>query len=569
MQLPREKLLLLYENLFQLVDCGVGEWDPQTHKFSANIYWEILCGGKPPQTLDLGGLVNLLFQWQPTADRQRFIRAFEGGETCYRANGSVVDERQGFKEVSETFYFLRDNDGTPLRVLCCISDSDRFYLKEHADFSHSYDALTMLPDRNTMLASLSEIAFQPGSIFQQNALLVIDVNRFARVNNHYGYSTGDYVIQEIAQRLAVLKSSHVYVYRGESNNFTILFRNISHIDELDWLVKQVYSCFETPFVVNSEKRKLILTVSVGAATFYSDGEEPDTIISCAFAALKRAKQNANFGNNFALFNQSLLVDIQQRERIISVLEKHRENHCLKLVFQPQINIANNQLHALEALLRMDSPQTGSVLPSDFIPIAEETGLIIDVGYWVLEESCRAARRFHWQGLEFHTMAVNISLVQLMSPNFVENVKQIVTEAELDPSWLEFEITESVLMNSVEYGAHLLMELKKFGINITLDDFGLEYSSLNYIRALSIDTLKIDKVFVDTICNDPKSKSIVEMILNMARQIGMEVVAEGVETYEQLEELRRMLCPIIQGYYFCRPLPESEIIDKYKVEIPVR
>lgn len=569
MQLPREKLQLLYENLFQLVDCGVGEWDPQTHEFSANINWEILYGGKPPRTLDFGGLINLLFQWHPATDRQRFVRAYESRETCYRASGSVVDERQGVKEVSETFYFLRGDDGTPLRVLCCVSDSDHFYLKDRPDIGHSYDALTMLPDRNSMLATLSEVAFQSGSIFQQNAFLVIDVNRFARVNNHYGYSTGDYVIQEIAQRLAALKSSRVCVYRGESNKFTIIFRNISHVDELDWLVKQVYSCFETPFVIHAGKRKLMLTVSVGATTFYSDGEEPDTIISCAFAALKRAKQNGNFGNNFALFNQSLLVNIQQRERVISVLEKHRENHCLKLFFQPQINSANNRLHALEALLRMDSPQTGFVLPSDFIPIAEETGLIIDVGYWVLEECCRAAKRFHWQGLQFHTLAVNISLVQLMSPNFVEKVKKIVTAADLDPSWLEFEITESVLMNSVEYGAHLLMELKKFGINITLDDFGLEYSSLNYIRALSIDTLKIDKVFVDTICNDSKSRSIVEMILNMARQIGMEVVAEGVETYEQLEELRRMLCPIIQGYYFCRPLPESEITEKYKIEIPVR
>lgn len=569
MQLPREKLQLLYENLFQLVDCGVGEWDPQTHKFSSNIYWEILYGGKPPRTLDFGGLINLLFQWQPAADRQRFVRAYEGTEACYRTGGLVVDERQGVKEVSEIFYFLRGDDGAPLRVLCCVSDNDHLYLKDSSDTSRSYDALTMLPDRNSMLMTLSEVAYQPGSIFQQNALLVIDVNQFARVNDHYGYSTGDYVIQEIAQRLAALKSSRVRVCRGESNHFTIIFRDISHIDELDWLVKQVYSCFEMPFLVNAGKRKLLLTVSVGATTFYSDGEEPDTIISCAFSALKRAKQTANFGNSFALFNQSLLMDIQQRERIISVLEKHRENHCLKLFFQPQINSANNQLHALEALLRMDSPQTGFVLPSDFIPIAEETGLIIDVGYWILEECCRVAKRFHWHGLQFHTLAVNISLVQLMSPNFVETVKKIVTEAELDPSWLEFEITESVLMNSVEYGAHLLMELKNFGINITLDDFGLEYSSLNYIRALSIDTLKIDKVFVDTICNDSKSKSIVEMILNMARQIGMEVVAEGVETYEQLEELRRMLCPIIQGYYFCRPLPESEIVKKYQIEIPVR
>ena len=569
MQLPREKLELLYENLFQLVDCGVGEWDPQTYKFSSNIYWEILYGGKSPRTLDFGGLLNLLFQWQPAVDRQRFVRAYEGTETCYRTGGLVVDERQGVKEVSEIFYFLRDDDGVPLRVLCCVSDNDHLYLKDNSDMSRSYDALTMLPDRNSMLMTLSEVAYQPGSIFQQNAFLIIDVNQFARVNDHYGYSTGDYVIQEIAQRLAALKSSRVRVCRGESNHFTIIFRDIGHIDELDWLVKQVYSCFEMPFLVNAEKHKIMLTVSVGATTFYSDGEEPDTIISCAFSALKRAKQTANFGNSYALFNQSLLMDIQQRERIISVLEKHRENHCLKLFFQPQINSANNQLHALEALLRMDSPQTGFVLPSDFIPIAEETGLIIDVGYWILEECCRAAKRFHWQGLQFHTLAVNISLVQLMSPNFVETVKKIVTEAELDPSWLEFEITESVLMNSVEYGAHLLMELKNFGINITLDDFGLEYSSLNYIRALSIDTLKIDKVFVDTICNDSKSKSIVEMILNMARQIGMEVVAEGVETYEQLEELRRMLCPIIQGYYFCRPLPESEIVKKYQIEIPVR
>ncbi len=569
MQLPREKLQILYENLFQLADCGIWQWDPQSEKFDANICWEILYGGKPPKTMCLAELLDSLFQWHSDADRQRFLRALSGEETCYRTSGSVLDERFGIKEISETFFILRDDDGMPLKVLCCISDREQLDVKEPPYLNHSYDVLTMLPDRNSMLAALSEAAFQPGSIFQQNALLFIDINQFSRVNNHYGYSTGDYVIQEIAQRLAALKSSRVYVCRGESNNFSIVFRSISHIDELDWMVKQIFSCFEKPFLVHCAKRKLMLTVSIGIATFYSDGEEPDTIISSAFAALKRAKETANFGNSFALFNKSLLMDIQQRERIISVLEKHRDNHCLKLYFQPQINSVNNQLHAFEVLLRMDSMQTGFVMPSDFIPIAEETGLIIDMGYWLLEECCQAIKRFRWEGIQFHTMAINISLVQLMSPNFVEKVKKIVTDAELDPSWLEFEITESVLMNSVEYGAHLLMELKKFGINITLDDFGLEYSSLNYIRALSIDTLKIDKVFVDTICNDQKSKSIVEMILNMARKIGMEVVAEGVETYEQLEELRRMLCPIIQGYYFCRPLPESDIIKKYQLKMTVR
>ncbi len=348
--------------------------------------------------------------------------------------------------------------------------------------------------------------------------------------------------------------------RGESNNFVMFISDMDHVDEVDMLVNKIYSLFKEPFRINNAG--VILTVCIGATQFYSGESKLDEIIHSTFVALMRAKSESHNENRYVLFNQSMLVDTRQREKIISSLEGFRENGSLRLFYQPQFYAQTDKLHAFEALLRLDVDEVGAVSPSKFIPIAEETGQIVDIGYWVIEESCEAVKRFREAGLEFTSVAVNVSLVQLISPGFISRVKEIIKNSGVSPSCLEFEITESVLMSSVEHGADILRQLKEFGVNIVLDDFGSGYSSLNYIRALSIDTLKIDKVFIDGICRDDKSKYIVEMVLNLAKQLGLEVVAEGVETREQLEVLRGLSCPVIQGYFYSRPLPEKRILEKF-------
>lgn len=255
---------------------------------------------------------------------------------------------------------------------------------------------------------------------------------------------------------------------------------------------------------------------------------------------------------------SMSTEEKKREKILYILQNFKQLQSLKIYFQPQYISENNSLYGFEALLRIVDDEIGKVFPAEFIPVAEETGLIIDIGYWCIRECCKTAKRFIKMGAKFSAIAINISIVQLMSPGFVSEVKSIILEENIDPSFLSFEITESILMHSVEYGADILSQLKDFGIGIVLDDFGSGYSSLNYIRALSIDTLKIDKTFIDSICTDDKSKYIVEMILNLAKKIDLEVVAEGVETIDQLNELKKISCPIIQGHYYNKPMSEGDI-----------
>ncbi|MEM1485290.1 bifunctional diguanylate cyclase/phosphodiesterase [Oscillospiraceae bacterium PP1C4] len=545
----------LYTAMFNISSAAVWEWNLQTKEFKANAYWCLFIGGSVPEQLSLEEFYKVFYPLEDEKSKRDAFRAFLDSKKEYYQDNSFMGGKDGKMALGiNSFYLLRDQDEKPMIMIGSI------FRQQFGDQNEAYDTLTALPSRHTLLEIMKEDLLDSNKRLKQSAFLIIDINNFRQINGTYGYSNGDNILRQVGMRLASLNSSNTLVSRGDSNDFAVYISDVNLVDEVDMLVNQAYSVFKNPFYINETEIKL--TVCIAATQFYSSDIKLDQIIHSTFVALDRAKSESHNENNFVLFNQSMLIDARQREKIIFTLERFKENDCLRLYYQPQFSTNDDKLHAFEALLRLEIKGIGAVSPSKFIPLAEETGLIIEIGYWVLYESCQAVKRFQKSGMDFTSIAVNVSLVQIIAPDFINNVKKIINECDVNPSCLEFEITESVLMSSIEYGEDILRQLKEFGVGIVLDDFGSGYSSLNYIRALSIDTLKIDKVFIDGICSDNKSKYIVEMVLNLAKQIGLEVVAEGVENFEQLEVLRYLQCPVVQGYYCSIPLPEDCILERY-------
>ncbi len=420
----------------------------------------------------------------------------------------------------------------------------------------AHDSLTGLLSKASMMSLIEKDLQSRRTSEGCVGLFVIDINNYRVVNTRYGYSMGDRVLSEVGRRLNGLSSDQILVGRIESNNFVVYIKNLQDGHEMKGYAQRIEQVFEGP--INLGTGDIDITASVGGAVMTTTHASLDSIMSYAFTALAQAK-TCGQGNNYQLFNNSMKQGADRRAQIIHILETHQQTGSMLVYYQPQYSSQNGSLHGLEALLRIIDGQLGMVAPHEFISIAEETGLIVDVGYWCIRECCRAVKRFRKAGLLFTAISINVSLVQLTAPDFFDRIREIILEEEVDPSLLAFEITESMLMCSMEHGEELLLRLKDFGLRVVLDDFGSGYSSLNYIRALSIDTLKIDKSFIDGICTDGKSKYIIELILNLAEKINLEVVAEGVETQEQLDVLCSFSCPIIQGFYFSKPIPEGEVV----------
>jgi len=295
---------------------------------------------------------------------------------------------------------------------------------------------------------------------------------------------------------------------------------------------------------------------MGIAIAPIDGEEADVLLKNADTAMYMAKEQGK--NQYCFFNNSMSSELIKKISIENNLRNALEEKEFKLYYQPQINISNGRIEGMEALIRWNNRELGFVPPNEFIPIAEKTGLIIPIGDWVLETACRQNKVWIDKGFKYNSIGINVSCIQFLKLDFVDKVKDILQKEQLPSSYLDIEITESLLMESTEDNINKLRILKAMGSNISLDDFGTGYSSLNYLRQLPINTLKIDKSFVQEICDNTDQKLIVSVMIDLSHKLGYKVVAEGVETKEQLELLKAMGCDIAQGYYFSKPLSSEEI-----------
>jgi diguanylate cyclase (GGDEF)-like protein/PAS domain S-box-containing protein len=420
------------------------------------------------------------------------------------------------------------------------------YLAQH-------DSLTDLPNRVLLNDRLNEAIALSSRHNRKLAVLFLDLDRFKHINDSVGHVVGDRLLQSVSRRLFTCVRSSDTVSRQGGDEFVILLWEVRHAQDAAITADKVLLALRAPHHI--DQHELHITGSIGIVTYPDDGVDSETLMKKADFAMYHAKETGR--DNYQFFKSEMNVRAIERQSLEDSLRHAIERRELSLHYQPKMNLASGEIIGVEALIRWNHPQRGLVAPVQFIAIAEECGLIVPIGRWVLGEACRQARAWQLAGLPPTCVAVNISAVEIRAPDFVSGLREILAKTGLEPRFLELELTETVLMEDSRSVADVLRELKNIGVLLALDDFGTGYSSLSYLKRFPIDALKIDQSFVRDLTTDADDASIVTAVIGMGKSLHMRVVAEGVETREQLEILQQHGCPQGQGYFFSRPVPAKE------------
>ena len=411
-----------------------------------------------------------------------------------------------------------------------------------------HDSLTDLPNRALLSDRLTQALSLAHRHQKRLALLFLDLDRFKSINDSLGHAIGDRLLQSVAERLLSCVRSSDTVSRQGGDEFVILLSEVTQPADAAVTAEKILLALSMPHRI--DRQDLHLAASIGVVTYPEDGMEADTLLKHADLAMYRAKDGGR--NTYRFFEPDMNGYTADRQSLESGLHRAIERHEFVLHYQPIVNLDSRELIGVEALIRWRHPQRGLVRPAQFVPIAEESGFIAPIGRWVLHEACRQSRAWRAAGLPPVRIAINISTVELRGKGFVESVGGILEEHGLVPEDLELELTETFLMRDSNSTAAVLQSLSDLGVRIALDDFGTGYSSLSHLKRFPIDTLKIDQSFVRNLAADADDASIVSAVIGMGKGLQIRVVAEGVETREQLAFLRRQGCPEGQGYYFSRP-----------------
>ncbi len=420
----------------------------------------------------------------------------------------------------------------------------------------NYDGLTGLPSRRLFYEQAQALLEECASVQQGATVLFLDIDRFIRINNTFGYAVGDLLVREVAVRLQESVSPGGLLTRFGHDDFAILEPAARTAEEACAFAARVMQAFTRPFRLDD--REFFLTLSVGGCCFPGDGEDIGRLLVNAETAMFLAKRAGR--NNFQLYVRDLNNASAERLEMETALRHALRQNELVLHYQPSVDLASGRITAVEALVRWAHPTRGMVPPDKFIPLADETGLISELGQWVLQEACAQTRRWHDQGMTGLKVSVNVSAVQFRQADVTRVVREVLSSTGLPPSCLDLEITETVLMQEADATIATLNALKAMGVCISVDDFGTGYSSLAYLKRFPIDTLKIDKSFMREVTGDPHNAAIVRTVIALAKSLALESIAEGVETREQLEFLRTEGCDRIQGYYYSRPLPSQALYE---------
>lgn len=421
-------------------------------------------------------------------------------------------------------------------------------------YQASHDALTHLPNRLLFNEQLSLALVRAE---QQNEMLgvaFLDLDRFKTINDTLGHAIGDELLKQAADRLQQLMRPYDVIARWGGDEFTLLLPWLMAAEDITAIAEQILQKLTAPF--HLESQELYVTASLGIALYPYDGEDAETLLKNADAAMYQAKQMGK--NTFQLYAEEMNTRTLKQFALEADLRRAIVNREFTLYYQPQIDIETGRIVGLEALLRWQHPQLGFVSPAEFIPLAEETGLISTIGHWVLQTACCQHCTWRSAGLPPIPIAINLSAQQFQQTNLVNVIIQTLEMMDVEPKYLEVEITESAAMRDVAFTIATLRQLQQLGVRIAMDDFGTGYSSLNAIKHFPLHILKIDRSFVQDAVQDPSDAAIVKAVVALGKGLGLTVLAEGVETQEQLDFLRRIQCESAQGYLFSRPLPPEQI-----------
>ncbi|MDQ1406162.1 MAG: hypothetical protein QOG55_1791 [Acidobacteriaceae bacterium] len=423
------------------------------------------------------------------------------------------------------------------------------------EMSHmaQHDTLTNLPNRTLLQDRLTQAIATASRNDSRIAVLFLDLDGFKHINDSLSHATGDRLLQLVAKRLLAAVRTSDTVCRLGGDEFVILLSEVAHAGDAGVKAGKILSALSAPFEM--EQNTLRITGSIGISTYPEDGQSAELLIRNADLAMYQAKEKGR--SNCQFFEKGMNVRAVERQSIEGDLRFALERNEFVMHYQPKIDLTTGEITGVEALIRWQHPGRGLVGPLQFISIAEDCGLVLPIGRWVLRESCKQAKAWQDAGLPAIEMAVNVSSVEFRNDEFLESVGTILKETGLEPRYLELELTESVLMQHAEFSVPVLQKLKAMGVRLAIDDFGTGYSSLSYLRQFPIDTLKLDQSFIHEINADTDEATIISAVINMGCHLKHRVIAEGVETAEQLAFLRAHGCDEGQGYYFGRPMPALE------------
>lgn len=464
------------------------------------------------------------------------------------------DKNGTYRWLQDHVKLIRDKDGQPLEIVGSWLDITERKKQENLVTHMAYhDDLTGLPNKSLLIDRFNQIVPRMKRHKLRAAILFIDLNRFKIINDTLGHSEGDGVLKEVASRLSGCIRSSDTVARLGGDEFVMLFPEINRTEDVSMLAERVFTALEPP--IKLKEHEFTITVSIGTCICPDDGDQLETLLNRADSAMYRAKEEKQ--NSYKIYTMDMSVNSIERLKMEENLRRAFENNEFLLHYQPQMDIDEEGIVGIEALIRWDNPSKGLIPPGMFIPLAEDTGLIIPLGDWISDTACKQNKIWIDKGLNPVPMAINVSRLQFKQRDFVNTIRRIIDEAGLDPKLMEIEITESVIMDNFKATIKLLQELREFGVRIAIDDFGVGYSSLGYLKDMPVDILKIDQSFVNNVAVDGNSRAICNAIISMANSLNIDVIAEGVETLEQLMILKELNCKKIQGYLISRPVPAKD------------
>lgn len=547
-----EEQIRLFEKLFTSTNEAILISDMDNNIIAVNPAFTLISGytveeviGKNPRMFSSGLMDEGVYQ-----------KMWSSIKADGKWQGEVLDRRKNGEIFAEwlSISALRDNKGALTHYIALMSDiSERKAVEDRMTYMAQHDVLTGLPNRMLFQDRLQQAITYAERRHTNVALLFLDLDRFKNVNDTLGHHYGDLLLQEVTRRIRLCVRNSDTVSRQGGDEYVIMLPNLDELGDILQVVNKLIETIAQPYQL--EEHAVHMTTSIGVSVYPQDGTDSENLVKNADTAMYQAKDAGR--NCYRFFTQDMNRSISKRVGLEYKLRKALKGSELLLHYQPLVDLRSGQIVAAEALVRWQHPEDGLIPPAEFIKIAEETGMIVPLGDWVLGEACRQNQEWRALGLREITMAVNLSPLQLHDRNLLKTVSKALSRSGMPAGALELEITESAMMKNPEQAITALNKLSGLGIRFSIDDFGTGYSSLSYLKKFPVDMLKIDQSFVRDLTVDNDDAAIVSAVVSMAKSLGLRVIAEGVETAEQLLFLERLDCEMMQGYYFSRPLPAGE------------